>query len=350
MSTSPSSSSIASSGTARASNQPCELLGVVESSVRDGRDRGAARAQVPRGLLAHLAGADEQDPAARQLAEDLLRERSGGGGTEAGLSPIAVSTRARRPAWSAWRKSRSSSGPAAPALERRAHLAEDLALARDERVEPCGDAEEMERGASSSSRYSTVRAPAPRPRRARAGTRSRARRVAHRRRWRDRARCGCTSRGTTASQPSRELVCEPAAASSPKATRSRSSTGARWCDTPTRTSLTMRSGSAGRTTSDDEREPRESRYARPAPAPPGLVAEHETRDAQRPSADRRPPSTRRSRRAWTRPRADDDADVTAAPARRRSSGRTSRSSVSSGGTRRRSTLASRRFSRRSCQR
>ena len=36
-------------------------------------------------------------------------------GTDAGLSPIAVSTRTRRPAWSACRKTWSSSGPGAPA-------------------------------------------------------------------------------------------------------------------------------------------------------------------------------------------------------------------------------------------
>ena len=49
------------------------------SPVRDRRDRGAARAQVARGQLAHLAGADEQHGAACEVTEDLLCERGSGG-------------------------------------------------------------------------------------------------------------------------------------------------------------------------------------------------------------------------------------------------------------------------------
>ena len=70
---------------------------------RGGRDRG--RALADRRLRAHLASRVER------LAEDAVEQRPGRAG-----------------------------------LVRGAHLAEDLALARDERVEPGGDAEEVQRG------------------------------------------------------------------------------------------------------------------------------------------------------------------------------------------------------------
>ncbi len=59
--------------------------------------------------------------------------------SDRGLHPNAL------PVCSAWRKSRSRNGPADAGFERRPHLAEDLSLAGNERVEPGGDAEEVER-------------------------------------------------------------------------------------------------------------------------------------------------------------------------------------------------------------
>ena len=61
--------------------------------------------------------------------------------------PMAVSVRARLPTRRAWRNSRSSVERTPPSsladLPRRAHLAEDLALAEHRRVEPGGDLEEV---------------------------------------------------------------------------------------------------------------------------------------------------------------------------------------------------------------
>ena len=65
--------------------------------------------------------------------------------TEAGLSPIAVSVRTRLPTASASRKTRSSTRPRLDRLVRGANLPEDLALPRHERIEPGGDAEEVQR-------------------------------------------------------------------------------------------------------------------------------------------------------------------------------------------------------------
>src|SRR5262249_19014147 len=65
--------------------------------------------------------------------------------TDAGLSPIAVSVRAFLPAWRASRKSRSRIGPVAPDSVAARHLAENPPAARPHRIEPGGDAEEMQR-------------------------------------------------------------------------------------------------------------------------------------------------------------------------------------------------------------
>src|SRR5205823_14801593 len=51
-----------------------ELRGVVERAIRNEGDTRAAREEIARRLLADLAGADEQDRAPVELAEDLLRE------------------------------------------------------------------------------------------------------------------------------------------------------------------------------------------------------------------------------------------------------------------------------------
>ena len=94
----------------------------------------AARLRAASSLTS--AGADEQHAAARQVAEHLLRRAP---------QPRTRPTRGSRrspsrvrtflPTRSAWRNSRSSTGPCARRLVRVAHLAEDLALAGHERVE-----------------------------------------------------------------------------------------------------------------------------------------------------------------------------------------------------------------------
>ena len=80
-----------------------------------------------------------------EIAEHLLGERRGRRGD--GRRALARSpSRARTflPAWSACRKSRSSTGPVVPASNARAHLAEDLALTRHHRVEAGRDPEEVD--------------------------------------------------------------------------------------------------------------------------------------------------------------------------------------------------------------
>ena len=65
--------------------------------------------------------------------------------TDVGLSAIAVSARTFFPAYSAWRKRRSSTLPVAPGLVRGAHLSEDLAFTRNHRVQARRDAERVQR-------------------------------------------------------------------------------------------------------------------------------------------------------------------------------------------------------------
>ena len=115
-------------------------------AVRDRRDRGSTRAQVPRRQLAHLAGADEQHGVAREVAEHLLGEGGGGGRhrgralADRGLDPGAAAGVQGLPKEPVEQRAGRSE------LERVPHLAEDLALARDERVETGRDAEQVQRG------------------------------------------------------------------------------------------------------------------------------------------------------------------------------------------------------------
>ena len=117
-----------------------------ERPVCHDRDLRAARNEVAGGCLAHLPGADDQDAVAVEVAEDLLRERCGSGGHRRGAladrrldpdAPPGVQRLAEEPV-------EERAGRAG--LEGRANLAEDLPLAGHERVEPGGDAEEVERG------------------------------------------------------------------------------------------------------------------------------------------------------------------------------------------------------------
>ena len=128
-------------------------------------------------------------------------------------------------------------------LERIANLAEDLSFSRDERVEARRDAEQVQRGTvvaeaveNGGERCAVV--PGKREeRRAGALVQVEARFVT--REVELRAIAGREHDGLAAvRQPAREL----AAAAGSTATRSRSSTGAWRCETPTRASLTRRSG------------------------------------------------------------------------------------------------------------
>src|SRR5581483_10135816 len=113
-------------------------------AVRDERNACTARAQVARGLLADRARADEEDVAAVEAAEHLLRERGCGRGhrrralADRCLCANLSSCMQRVP------ENAVEQRPSGAGVVRRAHLAEDLSLARDERVEPRGDPKEMQ--------------------------------------------------------------------------------------------------------------------------------------------------------------------------------------------------------------
>ena len=93
-----------------------QLGRAIGRAVGDEGDLGAAGEQVPSRELSDLAGARRSGPACpRARRTPAERGRQPQPRHDAGLSPIAVSTRAFRPACSAPRNSRSSTGPQAPA-------------------------------------------------------------------------------------------------------------------------------------------------------------------------------------------------------------------------------------------
>src|SRR5207248_3063174 len=112
----------------------------------DEGDLGAAAAQVPGGLLAHLPRAEEEDQAAREAAEDLFGERGGGRGHRGGalpdrrLRPHLPPDVQRLPEDAVEERSRRAE------LVRDAYLAEDLPLAGDEGVETGRDPEHVQGG------------------------------------------------------------------------------------------------------------------------------------------------------------------------------------------------------------
>ena len=175
---------------------------------RSCRRRSAARAgpsRSPKTCAASAAAADE---------------------TDAGLSPIAVSRAHALADGERLAEHAVEQRPRRAGLVRGAHLAEDLALAGHERVEPGGDAEEVQR------RRLLVQAVERAVERLAArAARSAASARAPRRRRRRTARCGCRSRGRRASPSEPRASAAASAASS--VTRSRSSTGATWCERPT---------------------------------------------------------------------------------------------------------------------
>src|SRR5438874_9619710 len=112
-------------------------------AIRDERDLGAAAAEIAGGLLAHLACTEEENGAFLETAEDLLREGGGGGGDRSGALPdrglrAHLAARMER-----LPKDAIEQRPGRSELVRDPNLAEDLALARNERIEPRSDAEEM---------------------------------------------------------------------------------------------------------------------------------------------------------------------------------------------------------------
>ena len=128
--------------------------------------------------------------------EHLLRERGSGGRdgrralADRGLDPRAPAGVERHPERAVEQRARRAR------LERVAHLAENLPLAGNHRVEPGGDPEEVERGrlvgeAVRDGRERARVVPGEREQRP-VGTR---RERARRRPTRGRARCGCRSRG-----------------------------------------------------------------------------------------------------------------------------------------------------------
>ena len=127
------------------SQLPCQVLAVSERPVRDDGDLRPARDEVARGRLAHLARAEQHDPPTGEVAEHLLRERGGRrrNGRRAladrGLDPDAAAGVQRLAEEVVEQR------PGRAGFERAPHLPEDLALAGNQRIEPGGDTEEMQR-------------------------------------------------------------------------------------------------------------------------------------------------------------------------------------------------------------
>ena len=142
-----SSAGISASPTARDSTRRRKVFSVGSGPVRYSSDQAAARAEVARRQLAHLAGSDEQDGAAVEVVEYLLCEsrRSGRDGGRAfadrRLDAGAPTGMERLP------EEVIEKGARRATLEGVAHLAQDLTLSRHEGVEPCGDAKQVQGGA-----------------------------------------------------------------------------------------------------------------------------------------------------------------------------------------------------------
>ncbi len=123
-----------------------ETLCMLERSVGDVGDDGAPGTEVASRELAHPSGADEHDAAIVEVLEDLLGERGRRRRDrrralpdrclDAG-SPSCVERHSEHPV---------EERPRRAGLERVTHLAEDLALARNHRVEARRDAEKVQRG------------------------------------------------------------------------------------------------------------------------------------------------------------------------------------------------------------
>ena len=159
------------------------------SAVRDVRDRRSARREVHGCELADPARADEQHAAPGQIAEDLLRKGGCRGRNrrrvlaDRGLGADALPDLERLPEDAVEQR------PGRRGIERRAHLAENLALAGNERVETGGNAEEVD------GRCFVVQPVDDGIERLAGQLLERCDGVILDARWRGRSRCGCTSRG-----------------------------------------------------------------------------------------------------------------------------------------------------------
>ena len=141
-----SSTATASNGAARPPTRSASSCAL--SSVRLETTTSAPRARRFRAASSLIFPAPNSSARLPSSSAELVRrELDGRGRNRLRQLRSFASVRTRFPAWSASSNSRFSSAPVAPAgaggLVGVAHLAEDLRLARDERVEPGGDAEEM---------------------------------------------------------------------------------------------------------------------------------------------------------------------------------------------------------------
>ena len=260
-------------------------------------------------------------------------------GTDAGLSPIAVSTRTRRPVCSACRKRRSSSGPGAPASN---------ALRTWPRISPSPGTSESSPAATRKRCSAAASSRAGRARRRASSARSPASSVSAATASllgvvlpREVELGAVARREDDRLAAERELRASARHASRSSATRSRSSIGARWCETPT--SVELRHDAKwvrGRTTATSAKPARLSSAAR-RPRHPSWRSD-EQRRVDRPDTERD-----RHRRvevaaleARERRRRSRASAATSEPSTLRAA---SRSSASSGGTRSRRTPRSRRF-------
>jgi hypothetical protein len=135
---------------ARAPDRLGRLCGMRHRAAHDRHLVDALRLHVQGGQLAHLAGADDDDVASFQVAENLSREGDGrvahrhGARAEAGFRAHALADREARVKQPVQhRADRLRLGRRGVRL---LDLSEDLRLADDERVEPAGHAEQVPRG------------------------------------------------------------------------------------------------------------------------------------------------------------------------------------------------------------
>src|SRR5215207_5269736 len=129
------------SGAAEAFRQ---LGGSVQRAIRDDRDLRTARQEVPGRLLADPARTAEKNQPSVEAAEDLLSKCRRGGWDRRGRLADSRLRAGLSPGVERLAEEAVEQGAGRAGVESRANLAQDLALARDQRIEPCGDAEQMQ--------------------------------------------------------------------------------------------------------------------------------------------------------------------------------------------------------------
>ncbi len=138
-----------------------ELLGALDPVVRDEDLLGSALEEARGRERAHLARADQEDPLAGERPDGALGQRRGGGRNRGGQRPhpglvADALARVERQLERA-RQHRPGRVGLRGELVRLAHLAEDLRLAGKQRIEPRGDAEEVERRVDAAQLHEEVR-------------------------------------------------------------------------------------------------------------------------------------------------------------------------------------------------